>query len=172
MRSLPAGYPEQAFAAFDHLKSRRQLTIEDLQVLAMIECFGEAFYFTLAEGVGNPEAKALLHRNGQEERGHAHRLLKAITLKGGAPFSLPANEDNPFFKFAPTSLDCDANLIAALEQGEADGDLVYQVWADAEPDAQVAELLRQNGREETRHGARVTAVKQMLALSLQDTAAE
>lgn len=165
MYTLPAGYPEQAFAAFDHLKTRNQLTIEDLQVLAMIECFGEAFYFTLAEGVDNPEARALLRRNGQEERGHAHRLLKAITLKGGAPFTLPANEDNPFFKFAPTSLDCDANIIAALEQGEADGDLVYQVWADAEPDVQVAELLRQNGREETRRGEHASRVKQLLGLA-------
>ena len=163
MQSLPAGYPEQAFDAFAMLKTRTQLSIEDMQVLAMIECFGEAFYFILAEGVADAEAKALLRRNGQEERGHAHRLLKAITLKGGAPFTLPANEDNPFFKFVPTELECDAAIIAALEQGEADGDLVYQVWADAETNPEVATLLRQNGKEETRHGERVQQVRQLLA---------
>ena len=163
MVALPAGYPEQAFDAFAFLKSRTRLSIEDLQVLAMIECFGEAYYFILAEGVADPEAKALLHRNGQEERGHAHRLLKAITLKGGAPFALPANEDNPFFKFVPTSLACDADMIAALEQGEIDGDLVYHVWAEAESDPRIADLLRQNGKEETRHSERVQQVRQRLA---------
>lgn len=163
MASLPAGYPEQAFDAFAFLCTRTELSVEDLQVLAMIECFGEAYYFVLAENVGNPDAKALLTRNGQEERGHAHRLLKAIKLKDGSDFSLPPNEENPFFKFCPTELSCDTELMAALEKGEADGDLVYQVWADAENNPQVAELLRLNGREETRHGERVTEVKRLLA---------
>ena len=163
MATLPAGYPEQAFDAFAFLKSRTALSVEDMQVLAMIECFGEAFYLILAEGVNNPEAKALLTRNGNEERGHAHRMVKAIKLKSGQDFELPPNEENPFFKFTPTELHCDADLMAALMQGEADGDLVYQVWADAESDPKVAELLRQNGREETRHGERVEQVKKLLA---------
>ena len=163
MASLPAGYPEQAFDAFAFLKSRAELSVEDMQVLAMIECFGEAFYFLLADNVSNAEAKALLLRNGQEERGHAHRLLKAIKLKSGTDFALPPNEENPFFKFCPTELTCDADMLAALEQGEADGDLVCQVWADAEKDPKVAELLRLNGREEMRHCERATAVKKLLA---------
>ena len=41
--------------------------------------------------------------------------------------------------------------------------LVYQVWADAEKNPQIADLLRLNGREETRHGERVTEVKKLLA---------
>ncbi len=163
MASLPAGYPDQAFDAFAFLKSRTELSVEDMQVLAMIECFGEAFYLVLAENVKNDEARALLTRNGNEERGHAHRLLKAIKLKSGQDYALPPNEENPFFKFAPTELKCDDDLMAALMQGEADGDLVYQVWADAERDPKVAELLRQNGREETRHGERVEQVKKLLA---------
>lgn len=160
---LPAGYPEQAFDAFAYLTTRKQLSVEDMQVLAMIECFGEAFYLLLADNVSNPEAKTLLTRNGNEERGHAHRLLKAIKLKSGSEFALPANEDNPFFKFCPMELTCDDDLIAALAKGEADGDLVYQVWADAESNPQVADLLRLNGREETRHGERVNEVKKLLA---------
>ena len=163
MATLPAGYPEQAFDAFAFLKSRTELSVEDMQVLAMIECFGEAFYFLLADNVKNDEAKALLTRNGQEERGHAHRLLKAIKLKSGADFALPPNEENPFFKFCPTELTCDAEILAALAQGEADGDLVYQVWADHEKDGKIAELLRLNGREETRHGERVAEVTKLLA---------
>ena len=163
MASLPTGYPEQAFDAFAYLTTLTQLSVEDMQVLAMIECFGEAFYLLLADNVTDPQAKTLLTRNGNEERGHAHRLLKAIKLKGGSEFTLPANADNPFFKFCPTELKYNDSLIAALEKGEADGDLVYQVCADAESDPQVADLLRLNGREETRHGERVSAVKKLLA---------
>lgn len=167
MATLPAGYPTEAFAAFDFLKSRKQLSVEDLRVLALIECFGEQFYFTIADGVADTEAKAPLRRNGQEERGHAHRMLKAITLKGGAPFELPTrNDDNPFMQLAPTTVPLDADLIAALEQGEIDGDLTYQIWADAEPNAEVAELMRLNGREETRHSERVTEVKRLLRQNL------
>lgn len=165
MAVLPPGYPEQAFEAFDILKKRTALSVEDMQVLAMIECFGEAFYFVLAKNVTHPQAKALLERNGQEERGHAHRMLKAIKLKTGQDYVLPANEDNPFFRFLPTELSCDANIIASLEAGEADGDLTYQSWADNEPDAMVANLLRQNGREETRHGQRATEVRRLLGMA-------
>ncbi len=161
MSVLPAGFPEQAF---DVLKTRTQLSVEDLQVLAMIECFGEAFYFVLAKNVSNPAAKSLLERNGQEERGHAHRVLKAIKLKSGQDYTLPANQDNPFFRFLPTELSCDANIIGSLEAGEADGDLTYQVWADNEPDAAVSNLLRQNGREESRHGQRATEVRKLLGM--------
>ena len=165
MTTLPAGYPEQAFDAFAVLKQRQQLSAEDLQVLALIECFGEAFYFVLADSVDNPEAKALLRRNGQEERGHAHRMLKAIRLKTGKDWALPDNADNPFFRFLPAGLTCDANIIASLEAGEADGDLTYQVWADNEPMPEVAELLRLNGREETRHGERATEVRRILGMA-------
>ena len=119
-------------------------------------------------GVSHPEAQALLRRNGQEERGHAHRMLKAIALKANelnveASFTLPQHSDNPFIAFAPSAVALDRDLIAALEQGEADGDLSYQAWADAEPNAEVAELLRLNGREESRHGERVSQVKRLLA---------
>ena len=162
MANLPDGYPADAFAAFALLKSRQTLSVEDLQVLAMIECFGEQFYFVLAEGTQHDEARALLKRNGQEERGHAHRLLQAIALKGGAPFVLPEPADNPFMAMAPRELAISSDLIAALEKGEADGDLTYQAWADAEPNAQVAALLRLNGSEETRHGERVAVVKRLL----------
>ena len=90
MVTLPDGYPADAFEAFAFLKTRTRLDIEDLKVLAMIECYGEAFYQILVAGVGHAEARALLGRNGAEERGHAHRVLKAIRLLGGEPFELPA----------------------------------------------------------------------------------
>ncbi len=162
MSLLPPGYPTEAFAAFAFLKDRKTLSVDDLKVLALIECYGEAFYFRLADGVANPDAQALLRRNGQEERGHAHRMLKAIRLKTGADWSLPADSDNPFFAALPATVACDLDIIAALEAGEADGDLSYQSWADHESDPAVADLLRLNGREESRHGERATAVRQLL----------
>jgi len=162
MTRPPAGYPEEAFAAFAFLKDRKQLSVDDLKVLALIECYGEAFYFRLADSVSHPEAKALLRRNGQEERGHAHRILKAIRLKTGEAYELPADTDNPFICNLPSQVACDAGIIGVLEAGEADGDLTYQVWADSEPNADVADLLRRNGREESRHGQRATEVRRLL----------
>jgi rubrerythrin len=103
-------------------------------------------------------------RNAAEERGHAHRLLKAIALKGGS-FELPSHADNPFQPLALSEMPANAELLAMLQQAEVDGDLQYQQWADAEDNAEIAQLLRLNGREETRHCERVEEVKKRLALS-------
>lgn len=162
MTTLPDGYPAAPMEAFYFLKTRPHLSVADLQVLAMIEGWGEAFYLALAEGVGHPEARSLLTRNAQEERGHAHRLLKAIALKGGAPFALPDAADNPFLQGGLAGLALTGDLMTMLQQGEVDGDLTYQAWADAEPDPEVAKLLRQNGVEETRHSERVAQVRTLL----------
>ncbi len=50
----------------------------------------------------------------------------------------------------------DPAMLPFIVAGEQAGDAGYQVWADNEPDEQVARLLRLNGREETLHGERVT----------------
>jgi len=47
---------------------------------------------------------------------------------------------------------------AGFIAGEANGDAGYQKWADHEPNPEIAERLRQNGREETRHGERVAEI--------------
>lgn len=164
MADLPAGCPGDAFAALDYLKGRPRLELDDLKILAMIEVYGEVFYEVLARGVGDPEAQALLLRNGAEERGHAHRLLKAIALKGGS-FELPSHAENPFQPLALSAVPANAELLAMLQQAEVDGDLQYQQWADAEDNAEIAQLLRQNGREETRHFERVEEVKKRLAIA-------
>jgi rubrerythrin len=160
MATLPAGYPPQAFEAFDFLKNRQPLSVTDLQVLALIEGFGEVFYEGLAGSVDG-EAAALLRRNGQEERGHAHRVLKAIEIKGGAPFTLPAAAENPFVKVAPSYL-ASEEFLGMLAAAEVDGERIYLGWAESEPDPEVAKLLRQNGREEMRHSERVAQARQLL----------
>ena len=163
MASLPADCPTDAFTALGYLKARPSLSVDDMKVLAMIETYGEVFYEVLARGVADEEARKLLLRNGAEERGPAHRLLKAIALKGGE-FELPSNAETPFNPFALDQVPANSELLALLQQAEVDGDLQYQLWADAEPNEEIAQLLRLNGREETRHFERVAEVKKILAL--------
>jgi rubrerythrin len=165
MVSLPPGYPTDALEAFNLLKARKRLSQQDVAVLAMIESSGEAFYMAAARAIKNDAARALLARNAQEERGHAHRLVKALGLLGAPPFSLPADSDNPFVRTVPEELPVDSAFLAMLESAERDGDLQYQAWADAEANPEVARLYRQNGIEETRHGERVKQVKQLLGLT-------
>ncbi|MET0378936.1 MAG: ferritin-like domain-containing protein [Spongiibacteraceae bacterium] len=160
MSLLPAGYPSDASAAFKLLGARTKLSIDDLKVLALLEQSGEAGYFAMAAATDNEEAKALLMRNGQEERGHAHRLLKAIKLLGG-DFVLPEDRDNPFHterKIAQLT----GKMMDAIAMAEGDGDVTYQAWADAEPNAEVAKIYRQNASEESRHGQRAEQVKALL----------
>jgi rubrerythrin len=165
MVTLPNGFPLDLTGAFNMLKTRKRLSVDDLRVLAMIEAAGEEFYMRIAKGVRDPEAAALLTQNGREERGHAHRLLKAIVAEGGDAFELPEPKDNPFFASLPGEMPATAEFLTMLEGAEQDGDRVYQAWADATPNAEVAKILRQNGREESRHGERDAKVVQILARS-------
>ncbi|HEY3700262.1 MAG TPA: ferritin-like domain-containing protein [Spongiibacteraceae bacterium] len=163
MSILPAGYPSNQPEALQLLATRQHLSIDDMKVLAMIEAAGEALYLGLADVVDNAEAKALLARNGHEERGHAHRLLKALALLGVDTFTLPADAQNPFITPIRVNGKLSVKFLEIIEKGEIEGDLQYQAWADAEPNAEVAKLYRQNGGEETRHSERVTRVKQLLS---------
>ena len=165
MSLLPPGFSDDVFGAFGVLKGRDVLSVDDLKVLALIEVSGEYLYQAMARVVPDDACKALLKRNGQEERGHAHRMLKAIALKGG-DFALPPDEEIPFVRNTPQEMPTNAEFLAMLAGAEDDGDLVYQRWADAEPDPEVAKLLRQNGREEARHGERVNEVRRLLGMAV------
>ncbi len=161
MSDFPSGYPATVKEAFDFLVSRPKLSVDDMKVMALIEQSAEGFYMALASATDNSEVATLLQRNGNEERGHAHRLVKALGVLG-VPFSLPEVEANPYHEahhFDPLDSDCLANL----EQAEFGGDTTYQTWADNEPNAEVARLLRQNGSEESRHGERVAKARALLS---------
>ena len=157
MTSIPSGYPNDQIEAFSLLATRDRLSIDDMKILALLEAAGETFYLAAAEALDNDEAKDLLSRNGQEERGHAHRLLKAIELSGGT-FKLPADAENPYVQPMDLNGMINTDLLNIIQQSEIDGDLQYQAWADAESNEQVAKILRQNGAEEIRHGERVAKV--------------
>jgi ferritin len=162
MSAIPSGYPNDQIEAFSLLSTREKLSVDDMKILALLEAAGEAFYLAAAAAVDNEEAKDLLTRNGQEERGHAHRLLKAIELSGGE-FSLPADADNPYVQPMDLAGVINADLLNIIKQSEQDGDLQYQAWADAESSDAVAKILRQNGAEETRHGERIAQVVTLLS---------
>ena len=149
------------FSAAARVGALETLDIEGMKLLYRVECSGEDFYFALADRIDNAEAADLLRKNGREEVGHARRLQRAIARKLGVEYEPSADMQARFAIPLPDHID--AALFPAIVQAELDGDAGYQKWADAEPDPEVAELLRQNGREETVHGERVRRVAELLA---------
>jgi rubrerythrin len=153
----PAGrkYTLAELAALQHLD------VDALRSLYTLELTGEDFYVALADRVDNAEAAELLRRNGREEAGHARRVERAIAMKLGVDFTAtPDMLDRPPMQL-PEKIS--RELLAAIVQGELDGDAGYQRWASSEPVPEVARLLELNGREETIHGRRVEQVLALLA---------
>ena len=147
-------------SASQTLAGLEQLDVPALELLYKLECSGEDFYNVLAERIGNDEAAELLRRNGREEMGHARRVGRAIAIKQGHDFEPSVDLQERYSIELPRVVD--AAMLPGIVQGEQAGDAGYQKWADAEPDPEVARLLRLNGREETLHGERVTQVMAIL----------
>jgi rubrerythrin len=149
------------FSAVTALGSIQELDVDAMRLLYRIECSGEDFYNLIADRIGDDRAATLLRKNAREERGHAERVRKAIAIKLGTDKYEPTTEDCAKYAI-PLPDTIPAELFALIVQGEIDGDKGYQLWADRESDAEVQRLLRQNGREETVHGERVTEVMSLL----------
>lgn len=142
------------------LNELEALDLDALRRMYRVELAGEEFYERLAAAVGNGEAAALLRANGREERKHAERIARMIAIKQGEEF-VPTGEDlEPLAVNLPDVVP--AALLPFIVQGELAGDAGYQRWADHEPDPDVERLLRLNGREETIHSERVSAVLELL----------
>jgi len=150
------------FSAVGALASIQDLDVDSARLLYRIECSGEDFYNLIADRIGNDQAADLLRKNAREERGHAERVRKVIALKLGADRYEPTAEDTAKYAI-PLPETIPSELFALIVQGEIDGDKGYQLWADRESDPEVQRLLRQNGREETVHGERVSAVMGILS---------
>jgi hypothetical protein len=136
------------------------LDLDALRLMFRVERAGEEFYEKLAAGVAHDEAAALLRANGREERKHAERIGRMITIKQGRDFE-PTTEDlAPMVVQVPDPLPL--AMLPFIVAGEVAGDAGYQRWAANEPDPEVERLLRLNGREETIHSERVSAVLQLL----------
>lgn len=146
-----------AAASLNELES---LGLDDLRLMYRVERAGEEFYERLASGIDNDEAAALLRANGREERKHAERIARMISIKLGHDFVPTAEELEPLAVQLPDPVPVE--MLPFIVQGEVAGDAGYQRWADAEPDPEVQRLLRLNGREETIHSERVSAVLELL----------
>ena len=164
MSSLPERMPESYGAALARLASAQRLDVDDMKLMILLETAGEPLYAKLADGVAPAEAKELLLQNGREETAHAHRLKRAIEKKTGKPYTLPALAENPYAK-PPAIAVVNVAVLESVQKGEVAGDVMYQRYADHEPDAEVAEWLRQNGREELRHRDRVGKAIEILQRS-------
>ena len=152
------------FSAVTALGSITQLDVDSARLLYRIECSGEDFYNLIADRIGNAEAADLLRKNAREERGHAERVRKVIALKLGTERYEPTAEDTAKYAI-PLPDQIPVELLPVIVQGEIDGDHGYQQWADRETDPEIQRLLRLNGREETVHGERVSAVMKILGAS-------
>lgn len=163
--SIPTGYPGASNEAVELLFQRGRPSPDDLRVMSMIESAGEGFYRSLADLVSNPEARELLMSNARDERRHAERLVKAFALLCGEALTLPASDDeNPYAASlqAPDSATFNDQFLSYLASAEEQGHDGYERWAQAEPNAEIAQLYRLNAREERMHGKRDLRVRELL----------
>ncbi len=151
MMSKPNFLPQSAGEAFRHINAVTTPTIDDLKLMVYLEASGQVGYGDLAANANDAVAK-LLNANGREEVAHAHRVAKAIRILYGEDFAVPAPADNPYAKSMTRNLD--RAVLEGLVKAENNGKSLYDTWADNTANPEAAELFRQNGVEEAKHGAR------------------
>jgi hypothetical protein len=81
------------YTASAALAGKEYLDVASMKVVYQLEVSGEVFYNLLADRVNNAEAAELLRKNAVEERGHARRLARAISLKLGSEWEATAAEE-------------------------------------------------------------------------------
>jgi rubrerythrin len=143
------------------LAAKEILDVEGMEWMYQLELSGEVLYHQLADRVGDRQAAELLRRNAVEERAHARRMAKALSLKLGREWT-PTIEQQRILS-VPLPDQVSAEFFLGVVQGEIAGDQGYQRWADLEPDEEVAHLLRLNGREESIHAGRAQQVSVLLS---------
>lgn len=153
MVNLSDGMPKNAEEASAYIFSVKTPTLADFKVMVLLEAAGQGFYSALAEAAPNDEIRALLSRSGQEEVGHAHRVSRVIRKIYGEDFAVPDPADNPYYRL-PQGLTLSKEMLNGITQGEIGGEALYEGWAGTVDDEEAARLLRQNGKEERRHGER------------------
>jgi rubrerythrin len=161
MSLLPAGMPQTSEAAFAYIGTIDRPSVDDLKLMVCLEASGLSFYKALAAGAPSKAIGDLLAANGREEMAHARRLQKAIEILSGETFQIPSPDANPY-DTAPATLPVDEALLDNMAKGEFGGELMYEGWAAKIGNDEVAKLLRQNGKEERRHGERAQQAKALL----------
>ncbi|MGA1361358.1 MAG: ferritin family protein [Ilumatobacteraceae bacterium] len=152
---------ENFYTANASLAGVERLGTDEMQTIWRVEMAGEFFYNLLADRIDDAEAKDLLRRNAVEERGHARRIARALSIALGSEWEPSAAQQELLDVPMPAVID--AKLFAGVVQGELNGDAGYQKWADNEPNPEIARLLRLNGREETIHANRAQRVLEILS---------
>ncbi len=153
MVELSPGMPKTAAEASAYIFSVTKPTLDDLKVMVMLEAAGQGFYEALCEVAPNPEIRALLAKNGQEEMGHAHRVARVIKQLHDVDFAIPGPDENPYYG-KPPGMVVTKDMLDGITQGEMGGEALYEAWATALGDEEVARQLRRNGKEERHHGER------------------
>lgn len=153
MTNRPANMPPDFDSALGYIMGVTAPTIDDFKLMVYVEAGGEAFYAGLADAAPNQQIKDLLSENGREERAHAHRVKRVVEKLSGESFAVPEPADNPYY-VVPEGMTVDEDMLKFLIDAEIGGEALYEGWASGVDDAECAELLRQNGKEEIRHGER------------------
>ncbi len=162
MQALPDGAPATLGEAFAIINSATHPTLDVLKLMVFAEAAGRTLYEGLADQVSNPAVQALLRHNGREELAHAHRVSRAIGKLTGTDYPVPAPDENPYLATPASTRAVTSEMLAALATAEFNGDALYETWAQNSANADVAVLLRQNGREETEHGQRLQQAAELL----------
>jgi rubrerythrin len=142
-------------AAAQRLSGMDHLGVTELQTLYRQERTAGRLYLQIADVLTHEAAANALRRNGREELGHAVRIGRAIAILTDTPFDATEEMDAGYEVTPPAS--ADASLVTALIHGEQGGAADYERWAASETNAEVADLLRTCGREETNHAQRLIA---------------
>lgn len=161
MNGLPKQMPADGMNAYAYFLTVTRPTIDDLKGMMFLEASGQGLYYGLAAMTDRQEARDILARNGREERAHAHRLRRAIRILSGETVDVPAPEEKPYHG----ALGFDAltpDVLEGLIGAEFDGENLYNIWAAGVGNDAAARLLRQNGKEERRHGERIRKVMSLL----------
>ena len=160
MPQLPLDAPATTSEALARINAGTHPTIDDLKLMVFLEASGLAAYNELARSAPNDEVRGLLEANGREELAHAHRVAKVIKILTGEDFPPPSAEDNRYV--GPIGRPLDRDLLNYLVAAEDNGETLYRTWAENIGNAEAAELLRQNGKEELRHGERAKQAADLL----------
>ncbi len=163
MLSLPEGAPPTLGEAFALINKTTHPTVDVFKLMVLVEAAGKLLYEDLASQVSDEAVKALLLHNGREELAHAHRVSRAIGKLTGTDYPVPEPAENPYVAALTPARNVTVEMLTALAEAEFSGESLYETWAQNAANVDVAVLLRQNGREEAEHGARLQQAAELLA---------
>jgi rubrerythrin len=161
MSILPEHLPQTVDGATQHIYGITKPSADDLKLMVCLEAAGQGFYSAFAEAAPSDEVKAIFAKNGQEEMGHAHRVSRALKMVYGEDFPVPEHGDNPYYA-RPQGVVLSKAMLEGIAESELAGDRLYDVWATNLGHEEAGRLLRQNGKEEANHGARMQHAASLL----------